>query len=279
MLGNRVTERAWMYPLNAQPGVEWHYGVGIDWAGILITRITGMNLQAYFEREIFHPLGLRGLSFYPTEEIKEKMMRLTFGDEEGIRGCFPDNFTHQPFKREGDPAKVGPLLSGGAGLFGTARDYLALLRAILQSHPDHAHPRPLLTPSAYRMLFTDCLDPRTDKRPMVQMMISGTFHGANLTADPEGGSVGHSVGLLLNFEDSDHGRRAGSGSWDGAAKTQFWIDPKTGIAVSARVFIPRIGYRADSFMRLLARIGSFRQSVSPTVSLPILTRFTKCSTS
>jgi hypothetical protein len=84
------------------------------------------------------------------------------------------------------------------------------------------------------------------------MMKGQTYHDSDLLLDESGGLVGHSVGLCLNLKDSKYGRKAGSGcceyinpaylplqklnmtflTGDGAAKTQYWIDPVTGVAAS-----------------------------------------------
>lgn len=44
------------------------------------------------------------------------------------------------------------------------------------------------------------------------------------------GRIQHSPGLLLYTDGGEYGRKPGSGCWDGAMKTIFWIDPETGIA-------------------------------------------------
>lgn len=53
----------------------------------------------------------------------------------------------------------------------------------------------------------------------------------------DGFSLQHSLGLALTTKDSPNGRRAGSGFWGGLAKTRYWIDPTTGVIVSASVYL------------------------------------------
>jgi len=52
---------------------------------------------------------------------------------------------------------------------------------------------------------------------------------------PNPQNVQHSPGLALYLGGGEFGRKPGSGCWDGAYKTIFWIDPTTGIAVSSPV--------------------------------------------
>lgn len=48
----RVPERD---PLLYQPGTKWQYGVGHDWATILIERLTGTSMQDHCTTHIFAP--------------------------------------------------------------------------------------------------------------------------------------------------------------------------------------------------------------------------------
>ena len=40
-------------PLAFQPGTAWEYGIGIDWLGVLIEKISGERLETYFQEYIF----------------------------------------------------------------------------------------------------------------------------------------------------------------------------------------------------------------------------------
>jgi methyl acetate hydrolase len=238
---------SYTYPLVSDPTSEWRYSIGIDWAGILITRITGDSLEVHFRKHIFDPLGLKTMTFYPTEEVKKKMMSMTYalpGTEGKEIRKFDNDFAALPHSRESDPDKIGPILAGGAGLFGTAKDYLAILRAVLKCDPARASKETdghgLISPESFTELFNDSIPAHTPKTGLIQMMKGQTYHDPSHDSPDK---VGHSIGLCLNKVDSVRGRKGGSGSWDGAAKTQFWIDPVSGIAVSipcrpALVFLP-----------------------------------------
>lgn len=41
--------------------------------GVIIERVTGVTLDDYFQENIFKPLGVRGLTFHPTEEEKARL--------------------------------------------------------------------------------------------------------------------------------------------------------------------------------------------------------------
>ncbi len=47
------------FPLIADPGTEFHYSnLSSNWLGIIVDRVTGMNLKAYAEENLFLPLGV-----------------------------------------------------------------------------------------------------------------------------------------------------------------------------------------------------------------------------
>lgn len=38
-----------MGPLNAEPGTRWEYGCCIDWAGLAVEKVSGVDLDTYFK--------------------------------------------------------------------------------------------------------------------------------------------------------------------------------------------------------------------------------------
>jgi methyl acetate hydrolase len=216
-------------PLLYEPGKSWLYSTSIDFVGKVVERVSGQRLDEYFQRNIFDPLGLKTLSFFPTNEIKEKKMAVCERKPDGSISPFPGGFGM------GRPSQVNlistELLLGGAGLFGTLADYLGILRAVLQSDPSSPHrsDKPLISPESFKELFTGCIQTEAGKKAIVEMVSRpGYFEPPATPANTD-----HSVGFMLNLEDFTGRRKQGSGSWSGAAKTQFWVDPKTGIAVSS----------------------------------------------
>src|SRR6187397_2434784 len=50
-------------PLSFQPGTKWQYGLNSDLLGCLIEVISGMNLEDFFRKNIFEPLGMKDTYF------------------------------------------------------------------------------------------------------------------------------------------------------------------------------------------------------------------------
>lgn len=220
---------AYAFPLLFEPGTRFQYGVGIDWAGFLVARITGLSLEDYFQKNIFKPCGVATMSFFPPDDHEKSMMAMCerepvhTGDIKVMKGPAMG----RPFNRE----DIGPDFSGGGGLFGTARDYLKVLTAVLASSDPEAK-SPLVSSKSFRALFVNALaDTPTMKADLAKMAQSQHIHDPAILTEGTGEHAGYSPGLFLNFIDSKWGRLGMSGFWDGAAKTMFWIDPKTGVAV------------------------------------------------
>jgi methyl acetate hydrolase len=236
MVGASATEDTIKQPILFEPGTDWKYSIGLDWAGVLLTRVSGQSLEEYFKSNIFDKCGMTSTSFFPTQDLKSRMMKVCERNSDG--SLRPE--AAPTMGREMDAGKVGPFLSGGGGLFGTAKDYLSFLRAILASSPQSAQPasNPLLSASSYRELFTHALDANSSASlsSLAAMAKDQNIHDPAVLTNGTGDHIAHSVGLFINKIDSKFGRKANSGCWDGAAKTYYFIDPASGIAVSQKSY-------------------------------------------
>ena len=70
-------------PLVFEPGTQWHYGVGIDWAGTIVERVSGMSLNDYFQENIFTPLGIQNISMFPSQSMKDNLAYMHQRDANG----------------------------------------------------------------------------------------------------------------------------------------------------------------------------------------------------
>jgi len=59
LLSGRYPPLIESFPLVADPGAEFHYSnLTSNWLGIIVDRVSGMNLKAYAEEHLFSPLGI-----------------------------------------------------------------------------------------------------------------------------------------------------------------------------------------------------------------------------
>src|SRR4051794_36217230 len=104
-------------PLLFEPGTQWIYGTGIDWAGRIVERISGKPLDEYFRERIFRPLGMGDTDFSVPDD---KAARLVPVHRRRGDGSF------QPAANQ----QRSPVIGGG-GLFSTARDYATFVQMLL----------------------------------------------------------------------------------------------------------------------------------------------------
>jgi methyl acetate hydrolase len=100
-------------------------------------------------------VGAESFTFYPAPEVKQRKIAVGERDARGKVQVIPGGFG---MGRPQEPEQVG-LLLGGAGLFGTQKDYLAVLRVVLQCDPRYPDrpSRPLISPESYAEMFKSCL--------------------------------------------------------------------------------------------------------------------------
>lgn len=111
------------FPLYFEPGTHYRYGFSIDILGAVIEQISGMTLGEYFDKYIFEPLDMHGITFHPTEEQKSRLAALYMGNIG----------THTCTRVEGNDNDLVPVSrfeSGGAGLYGTPAEYAKFTSAL-----------------------------------------------------------------------------------------------------------------------------------------------------
>ena len=81
--GKRATMQSLGFPVVYEPGTGWSYSPGLNWAGVLIERVTGQDLERIFSENIFKPVGMTSTSLFPNETVQSRLMAMTKGIEDG----------------------------------------------------------------------------------------------------------------------------------------------------------------------------------------------------
>lgn len=109
-------------PLVNQPGSRWEYGINIDWAGIAVERVSGMVLDDYFKKNIFEPLGIKNISFFPSQHMRENLV-----SAQSRAGGKPQDIDHPArrgvFLADDKDVKEKYMCIGGAGCFAKPAEY------------------------------------------------------------------------------------------------------------------------------------------------------------
>ncbi|KAJ7459752.1 beta-lactamase/transpeptidase-like protein [Mycena latifolia] len=204
-------------PLKFEPGTDFGYGFSSDCAGFIVERLSGKSLEEYFQEYIFAPLGIKSASFYLTPPLKERLLPLASRNADGvIEPLIENTFIDQ------DPANVR-VHFGGGGLYSSQKDYLTILRHLLQIKSGRAT-SPILTLASVNTMFEPTL-PAAGAATM-NAMAAALSKYLGLPA----GAAQFGRGLLLNTADIPGRRKQGSGAWGGWANTSYFLDPQTGVA-------------------------------------------------
>jgi methyl acetate hydrolase len=199
--------RAFEAPIEFDPGERWEYGTSMDWVGKLIEQVTNQSLEIYFREYIFEPLGMKDSGFLISSEQRRRVA--TFASRQPDGGLTPE-----PFEMPQRPE----FFSGGGGAFSTPRDYIRVLRALLNGGVvDGAR----------------ILRPETIARMRTNQIGDLEVHAMRTAAPGWSNSFdnfpdqSHKWGLSfdINTQPGPHGRAAGSIAWAGLLNCYFWVDP------------------------------------------------------
>ena len=206
-------------PLLFDPGEDWSYGIGIDWAGKMIEAATGETLGAHLTRVIFEPLGMVDTSFKLRPDQRARLVAMHGRGADGALSVIP-------FEVPQDPE----FETGGGGLYGTARDYLVFARMILNGGR-HGDIR-LLKAATIAEMARDQIAPLS-VRPMISAVPTATRDADFFP----GMKNGWGMTFLVNRKPSPQGRSAGGLAWAGLGNTFYWIDHGRG---TAGIFLSQI---------------------------------------
>ncbi|KXS95662.1 hypothetical protein AC578_6251 [Pseudocercospora eumusae] len=197
------------FPMTFEPGTSWEYSPGLDWAGLLLHRLTGLTLEEFEKKYFWDPLGITGLTFWPSEEAKKtKQADLVIRGDDGKFSPNGTTPTLNTFSKE---------CFGGHGMYAVIPDYLKVLRSLL------ANDGKLLNPSSVDELFKPQLGTDSEKHlnSFVQAwhtMIPGDFNPKI--------HVQYALGGIVFMEDDVGRRKKGTLSW-GGLYNPFWIVDRT----------------------------------------------------
>ncbi|KAI9898649.1 hypothetical protein N3K66_007009 [Trichothecium roseum] len=203
-------------PLAFEPGEGFIYGTGVDFAGFMVERVTGMSLESYIHKHVCAPLGITSVCFRPREhpDLHSRLADVSLRKEKG--GPVEHTpLTIWPPDTEGD--------SGGSGAYATVADFQRVLRSVagddgvlLPSRMVDELLRPDMTPSA-----------RAGAMKALRNESTNNIYGGL----PMGTEVAYAIGGMVVLEDLLPGRRPrGAVHWGGLLNVFFWMDRENGLS-------------------------------------------------
>jgi CubicO group peptidase (beta-lactamase class C family) len=196
-------------PLQFDPGSCWNYSVSTDVLGIIVSRISGMSLGAYFDENIFAPLGMTDTYF---KVPAEKASRV------------PDSFIWHPTKKMSphDPGgadsawvKGFKMESGGGGLASTTADYHRFCRMLLNGGGYDGGQ--IISPKTLDLMTANHLPGGGDL----------TQHSKAMFSEADNAGIGFGLGFAVNLDPAATlvAGSKGEFNWGGMYSTGFFVDP------------------------------------------------------
>lgn len=209
-LTQATKKNEWELPLLNDPGEKWNYSASTRVLGMIVEKITGMTLEAYYQERIFKPLGMVDTSFaVPTEKqprIPKQYNRV-------------NRLLQEAQTQAAAPSTPTPPFRGDGGLYSTVEDYGKFMRMLLNG--GHLGSAKLLSESSVKMMGQNQigsifvqLQPDADKQRTKPFPL-GASHD----------KFGFGFQIASNDPRYAKYRSPGSMSWAGIYNTEFWIDP------------------------------------------------------
>lgn len=112
-----------------QPGTKFQYGVGMDWAGVLVERVSQMSLEKYFQKYILRPIGIDNITFFLTSEMINSLAYLHQRSQDGSLSV-TDHLLRYPLLPCKANAEKDRFCMGGAGCFGKPIEFCRMCPAL-----------------------------------------------------------------------------------------------------------------------------------------------------
>lgn len=213
------------YPLLFEPGTSWDYGVGLDRAGKMVERVSGIDLEGYLNKHVWGALGPDSITFYPKRHSTTFQrlvdMSLRTGGVSAL-GAAINSEAPVEYTENNVWNLEPPDCFGGAGLYGNLVDYQKLLNSIC------ADDEKILKKETVDLMFQDHLSAasktalyKVSRIPQVREVFGG------LAPDME---ITYGLSGMLYLKDLEGGRRAGTMTWGGYPNLTWFIDRQAGLS-------------------------------------------------
>lgn len=198
-------------PMRFEPGTKWAYcQSGINTAARVVEVASGMSFDAFLQKRLFDPLGMKHTTFYPSR-VPDAHLVVSYRKNDATGAL-------EPVSRGNFTSEDRPPL-GNAGLYSTGPDYARFCQMLLAGGTFNG--KRYLSPEAIKLMTAV----QTGDLP------SGFFLA------PESGGYGANYGWGIGtgvLKKPHPGVAAmlspGTFGHGGAFGTQAWIDPVRGVA-------------------------------------------------
>lgn len=217
----------------------------------MVERVTGLSLNDYFHNNIFDPLGIKGISMFPTDEMLKNLVYMHYKAPDGTV-TEQDHLLRRSLQAKTPEERARIFNSGGAGCFAKPVEYCStytrasiiqkryglqlteILATLLNDgQSPHTGVR-ILQPSTVATMFTNSIPDRPDfaRAGIPAAKPHQTNVIPELYQEPGNPPQGWGLTLLLTNLDgrSQSWRGRNTGHWAGIANLFYWADREKGLA-------------------------------------------------
>ncbi|KAH7065654.1 beta-lactamase/transpeptidase-like protein [Paraphoma chrysanthemicola] len=206
------------YPRSFDTGEGWGYGGGLDWAGLLVSRLSKKGLEEYVDENIARPLNITSFTWHLPQKpaVADKCVTLAVRQDDG--SLVEDKSADFP-----DPVSEG----GGLGMYANVHDYMRVLADLLKEIPT------LLRKDTVDLMFSPQLKEGTrafsaftsEGGPTYQPVYGNSLKGVK---------ANHSLAGMILMADvtrQDYFKPKGTLSWTGLPNLFWNINRERGLAL------------------------------------------------
>jgi len=235
-------------PLLFEPGTSWEYGYSLEWAGLLVMRLNNMSLEAYMQKYLWDPLGIKDITFHQElkPDVKKNLVTMTKRGKAAMRGMAAPNDDKVEWTDE--KLYEDPIADefGGAGGIGSAKEYLKILHSIC------ADDGKLLMSETIDEMFTPQLNEEAQKA--FSGFTAFLTESEMFSSHKAGTKVNYGLGGLLVLSDKDTGIKSGTLSWSGLPNLLWTIDRGSGLSLFyASNIVPFGDHKSHRFQQLFEK--------------------------
>ncbi|KAF4964442.1 hypothetical protein FSARC_7628 [Fusarium sarcochroum] len=210
VMSGKVSE-AFSLPLLFEPGSNWVYGAGLEWAGVLVERLNSTKLADYMQDQLFAPLELKSSTLRPSmrPDISERLAQMWHRSDNGELTPIPSPY---PLDARDD--------SGGMGLVTSTSDFIAILQDLLKNQPV------LLKPDSISAMFTAQFERETTQyRGLIKQQAMHKQLTGDTTGHPE---VAFGLGGLI-VQGPTPNLPANTLTWNGMPNIGWFVNRDQGL--------------------------------------------------
>lgn len=197
-----------------EPGTDWGYGASLDWAGVVIQRLTQTPLSELVQKQIFNPLGIVDLTMRPTADQLSRFAKL---HQRAADGSLTE--------RDHVYSMNASFESFGAGFFAKGSEYTKVLAALLDDGGK------ILSKESVDQMFTNQIPQWPDYGRRGIPAAKPEFTNPLPELFPQGDAPqGWGISFMQTVEPTQTGRGANVGWWAGIMNSFWWVDREKGVA-------------------------------------------------